>query len=504
MAEDVQPHQAAIFTGRDAFRAVAQPKGQWNWALVGPDPEALPLIGGGMRSVDEMRDCVAQNQDAVLFGLLRLTFGTGRLARTKYVFVHASCVDDAAANAAPPEGASASGTRRSLVAMGQAMGRRPAMEKTLGGFVHYTAKVEVTSPDDITVERIIERVQKVSAVDGDAVTTEAFLAALEETLPTADSQGEADSMGFMAPPPAEEAKADAANDSFEQQSDTEEQALTPAKVKLAETQPDAQPEATPGTQIEVQAQASFEAHNQAQPQPQLEEEAEARLETQLEAPPEIIYNSQDNAKPKESPEAQPSVGSKASVVAVTAHVYRVGDRVFVCSKSTHWHDDGYITEVLDVGQNRDGLALPSETVKVQYNNGRCFKWVTPARVEELLRPSDRPAFPPPLVGDLLKETHNWITEWHMRHFQLSRGFLQWWMSIEDARKGTTPNGSFSLLDMQLLRRGTAFQVRTANSRGTTYNFDARTPDNAEMWLAALRHHADYCESLREWIAKRKR
>jgi len=81
---------ASLFTkGSDALAAVAKPLGPWNWALFGPDPVALPIIGGGGGSVDEMRGCIEAHEKDVMFGLLRMGFGEGKLRRTKYIFIHA-------------------------------------------------------------------------------------------------------------------------------------------------------------------------------------------------------------------------------------------------------------------------------------------------------------------------------------------------------------------------------------------------------------------------------
>lgn len=166
-----------------------------------------------------------------------------------------------------------------------------------------------------------------------------------------------------------------------------------------------------------------------------------------------------------------------------------------------WHDDGVVVEVLLTSCVHDGLSLSIGTIRVQYGKFKCFEWIAPEGAGKFLRPSDRPAPPPALIGDLSKETHDWIfTEWHVRHFELNRGLLQWWMCVEDAKRGVKPNGSFALLDFQMLPKGTAFLVRTASSKGTTYHFDAGAPENAQRWFTALRLHADYCERLRKWTA----
>ena len=58
-------------SGRDALHAAGDPKGEWNWALVGPDVQTMPLLGGGSGSAEEMREFIEENPDSVMFGLVR-------------------------------------------------------------------------------------------------------------------------------------------------------------------------------------------------------------------------------------------------------------------------------------------------------------------------------------------------------------------------------------------------------------------------------------------------
>merc|ERR1719367_40390 len=185
-----------ILSGRDALKAVAEKEGRWNWVLVGPNPETLPLVGGGSGGVDQMRDCLAQQeveqkaekQFANFYGLLRLRFGTGRMGRTKYVFVQASRVDERAdegEETSPTSGDNQKSLKRgntmmSAVRHGQAMSQRGAMEKALLEFVHFAAKIEATSLDDLTVSNVVEKVQKVSTADAYLLTLETYSVALEE------------------------------------------------------------------------------------------------------------------------------------------------------------------------------------------------------------------------------------------------------------------------------------------------------------------------------------
>lgn len=162
-----------IFTsGREALRAVAEPLGRWNWTLIGPDPESLPIIGGGAGSIDELQECLATHEDEVLFGVLRLGFGAGRLRRTKHVFFHAN------------------GARVAAVRRGKLGAVRRRMEQAVKHLVHCSLAVEVNSPDDLLLEGLIERLRRSAIIDDDILegddaslstfSTEAFRKALAE------------------------------------------------------------------------------------------------------------------------------------------------------------------------------------------------------------------------------------------------------------------------------------------------------------------------------------
>eukprot|EP01006_Ploeotia_vitrea_P023649 TRINITY_DN561_c0_g1_i1.p1 TRINITY_DN561_c0_g1~~TRINITY_DN561_c0_g1_i1.p1 ORF type:complete len:396 (+),score=94.09 TRINITY_DN561_c0_g1_i1:31-1188(+) len=68
------------------MEAIRDPKGPFNWALFEPNPKELKLVNAGSLSIMEMIDHVPEDQ--VVYGLLRLAFGTGTFRRTKWVFVH--------------------------------------------------------------------------------------------------------------------------------------------------------------------------------------------------------------------------------------------------------------------------------------------------------------------------------------------------------------------------------------------------------------------------------
>merc|ERR1719162_2862192 len=162
--------------------------------------------------------------------------------------------------------------------------------------------------------------------------------------------------------------------------------------------------------------------------------------------------------------------------------FKRGDLLFVYSNAAkQWMDDGIVVSVLQEAGEHDGLALPKDSVKVQYNNRRQFKWVTPLQLKQYVRPSKRPVPPPTLLGELLKETHNWISQWHVRYFELSKGYLQWWISSDDAKNGLAPNDSLSLTGLEMTVKETVMYVRTSSSKGMIYAFDATTTESVTKW-----------------------
>lgn len=66
------------------LKALREDMGPFNWATFEPNPQKLTLVEGGSGGIFELVDQLPD--DKVVFGLLRLAFGTGRFRRTKHVF----------------------------------------------------------------------------------------------------------------------------------------------------------------------------------------------------------------------------------------------------------------------------------------------------------------------------------------------------------------------------------------------------------------------------------
>merc|ERR1719189_3526316 len=129
----------AFFYGKDALEEVAREEGIWNWALVGPNPDKLPLAGGGNGGVDEMRETVGRYPHS--FGLLRMAFGVGDARKTKFCYIHAA--DDV------DSGYFTSRQR------GQAMAMEPHMAKVIHDISSVALKVQINCKEDCTIEHVI-------------------------------------------------------------------------------------------------------------------------------------------------------------------------------------------------------------------------------------------------------------------------------------------------------------------------------------------------------------
>lgn len=128
-----------------ALKAVRDPMGAFNWFLC--DSE-FAFINAGSLSVPEMQKWLKADQ--VCFGLLRMGFGSGRFRRTKWVYIVWS-------------GPSVGPVKRA-----KAASARGAMKAKLGPS---SCDIEATCAEDASLEAIIDKVRRATAVDGDEVST---------------------------------------------------------------------------------------------------------------------------------------------------------------------------------------------------------------------------------------------------------------------------------------------------------------------------------------------
>lgn len=190
----------AFFSGIPALCEVAKEDGKWSWALVGPDPIGMPLSGGG-KTIEEMQHAIGNHPHA--FGLVRMRFGLGDKAQTKFLFIHASVTAGAG--------------KFTMKERGQAMLMEPEMERVIKKFVPFSAKVRINSPEECTADFLIDQLQVVRTTDVHLLTMVNFNAALEETRRRSQAMAEQEakheeaqaSMASPATPRAEVAEPEA-------------------------------------------------------------------------------------------------------------------------------------------------------------------------------------------------------------------------------------------------------------------------------------------------------
>merc|ERR1719478_722251 len=153
---------------RGALRAAAKPTGALNWVWFHQIDDKTHLWGGGMGSISDMRDkAFEEGQGEMLHGLLRVSFGKGKLRRSKWAYI------------------AWIGQQLGAVKRGRLLGQIGPMQDLFRKEATLTTTFEFTDPEDFTTEAILERIRKVALLDGDASEAEGFsyesyLEALEE------------------------------------------------------------------------------------------------------------------------------------------------------------------------------------------------------------------------------------------------------------------------------------------------------------------------------------
>jgi len=114
--------------------------GNWNWVLVGPDVTSLPLLGGGSGGVDEMRATAKDNQDLVMFGLIRVQFSSPGFTQTRFCMMHIV------------------GESVKAVKRGKWNALRPQFEKRFGDYASLGAICADVAVQDVTTKTILDKV----------------------------------------------------------------------------------------------------------------------------------------------------------------------------------------------------------------------------------------------------------------------------------------------------------------------------------------------------------
>merc|ERR1712039_1098831 len=161
--------------------------------------------------------------------------------------------------------------------------------------------------------------------------------------------------------------------------------------------------------------------------------------------------------------------------------------------------DGEVVETLDEASNHNGLDLNPGAMKVHYAGGKRFKWIDPAFAATLLKASYRPRPPPFRSGELNKETHSIFAEWHVRWFELSKGYVMWWKYKEYREQGKPAIAIIPLLGLSLNVQGTQISFWTFSTKGTMFSISAPTVTEANEWARCMIDHAGYSAKMKEYL-----
>jgi len=529
-------HQSVkLFTnGRDALKAVAEPMGPWNWVFVRPDAESLDLVDGGADSIDGMLQCATVHDDAVLFGLLRMGFGEGRLRRTKYVFVQAN------------------GTKVSPVFRGRAGAARSAMQDAISRFAVISVFLELSEPGDLKLEDVIDRVRRAAHIDDDVIdkdeafktvfSVEAFRKALAEDQVAAIEMQE-DVVKGKPPVPNSHLSVKEAVALLRRSPDAPlNWALFGPNEEWIRCKKSTQV-APPGrsTQLVVPGGGYMGAHARARttsPVPaharhttaagfntisETRPTAKARARSVYPASSKSsmparhrrstieseVTSAAGTDTPGGSGPGTPNAfaprcsGSLASVSAVLGTLEAAAKMQAPASKkrSVALTEAPMSVTVAETpppepaavpDQTTDSMPRVAMAQTIEDFINPCTAPVpggptTPAFGIESMDiagtgyPQSTVSFEPPsrvkarLAGPLLKMSGSWLKSWQLRWFELSSGNLLWWDCREDAETRKEPKGMQELVDMKIKmvpQTGSQFCLTTSRGKDKTYVLDA--------------------------------
>jgi hypothetical protein len=142
--------------------------GAFNWLLCRADANGTEVFNAGGGSLEEMKKSLDDKE--VLFGLLRMSFGTGVFRRTKFVLVHWS------------------GDEVPALKRGHMNAQEEAIRRIIGpvNISHFA-----TTLDELKLEDLIEKIKAKVVLDGESSEGELDLYSLEKFMVAVEEDGEA-------------------------------------------------------------------------------------------------------------------------------------------------------------------------------------------------------------------------------------------------------------------------------------------------------------------------
>jgi hypothetical protein len=142
--------------------------GAFNWLLCRADANGTEVFNAGGGSLEEMKKSLDDKE--VLFGLLRMSFGTGVFRRTKFVLVHWS------------------GDEVPALKRGHMNAQEEAIRRIIGpvNISHFA-----TTLDELKLEDLIEKIKAKVVLDGESSEGELDLYSLEKFMVAVEEDSEA-------------------------------------------------------------------------------------------------------------------------------------------------------------------------------------------------------------------------------------------------------------------------------------------------------------------------
>lgn len=482
--------RTVFFDGAEALAEVAKADGKWNWVLIGPDANKLPLAGGGPGAISEMKATLGEHPNT--FGVLRLRFGS----KTQWVYIIASNVDDE------------SGSAVSMRERGQQVARRAMMERAIGRYVQTHTQIVINNMEDCTPENVVGFLAKRQA-DGTLFTVEryregfAYFRKLHPEMFTDDVfddvqvspanltakvldllMDSGDELSPRAGPVDHRSPGQCASDNnvvlhsfnFSDSGGEAECQDFDRCLSVPKEMPIYPPQLPNSVEVNWSVGRTKKRHVGAQ---------------SAQNPETPIVNQQE--------EVQVCVQGRVGKQRKKHAIVRIGDPVRIWGVGANqWHDDGYIVQVAkeSVIYEEMGIIIPPGAIMVQYSNNKRFKWVPAEKAKVWIQKSKRPRPPPKLCGELLRETHGIATSWQLKYCELAHGTLAWWDSIEDALRRTPDHtGTITLENLSVQMNGTVIKITNASCKGIIYTFDAMSVISLENWKKALTDHGRYADMM---------
>lgn len=137
--------------GRDALRAIITGPHNWLFWSSAPAPRRMQVMGGGLSTISDMSDFLSMHADKVLFGLIRMEFGVGRLKREKFVFVHAV------------------GQNTQVATRAKSFEDAARMKQLVEEYVDVAVEMQVKDASELNDAEVIARVLKAAILDRDEI-----------------------------------------------------------------------------------------------------------------------------------------------------------------------------------------------------------------------------------------------------------------------------------------------------------------------------------------------